>query len=138
MSLVRVIRGFAEGSLAVLAFAIAIVVLGIPLALMVRGLHDGLSALVRLRGDMSPLVEALVSVSSVAGSLVLALVVATLLVRFFHWRGTFRGQVISSETVHTNVSVERSEHRHDAWRAAPSDESRERILDAPALGAVRC
>jgi hypothetical protein len=47
MSFVRVIRGFAGASLAVLAFAIAILLIGIPIALIVRGLHEGLSWLVR-------------------------------------------------------------------------------------------
>ena len=47
MSFVRVVRGFAEASVAVLAFAIAILLLGIPIALIVRGLHEGLSWLVR-------------------------------------------------------------------------------------------
>jgi hypothetical protein len=89
MSFVGVIRGFAEASLAALAFAFAILLIGIPIALVVRGLHEALSWLVRLRGEMSGLGEALVSVSSVAGGLVIMLLVATLVVRFFHWRRRF-------------------------------------------------
>jgi hypothetical protein len=68
-SLVRVIRGFAEGSLVALGFAVAILLIGTPLALFVRGLHEGLSWLVRLSGDTSALMEGLVSISSVAGAL---------------------------------------------------------------------
>jgi hypothetical protein len=95
MSFVRVIRGFAEGSLAALVFAFAILLIGIPIALIVRGLHEGLSWLVRLGSEMPGLTEALVAVSSVAGGLGIALLVATLVVRFFHWRGRFRARVIS-------------------------------------------
>jgi hypothetical protein len=76
VSFVRVIRAFAEGSLAVLAAAIALLLIGIPIALIVRGLHEGLSWTVRLAGEMSAGVEALVSVVSVVGGLVIALVAA--------------------------------------------------------------
>jgi len=48
MSLARVIRGVAEGSLAVLAFAVAILLIGIPIAVVVRALHDGLGWLAGL------------------------------------------------------------------------------------------
>ena len=102
----RVVRGITEGSLAAVAFAFAIWLIGIPVALIVRGLHAGLSWLVGLGGEMSALVEALVSVSSTAGGLVIALVVATLLVRLFHWRNTFRAAVVSGETPHTDVGRE--------------------------------
>lgn len=86
MSFLRVIRGFAEASLVVLAFAFAILLIGIPIALIVRGLYEGLSWLVRLSGDTSAPVQALVWVSSVAGGLAIAAILARLLVRFFHWR----------------------------------------------------
>ena len=99
----RVIRGIAEGALAAVAFAFAILLIGIPIALIVRGLHAGLSWFVRLAGEVPALVEALVSVSSTVAGLVTALVVAALLVRFFHWRDTFRARVISGETPHTDV-----------------------------------
>lgn len=101
MSFHRVMRGFAEASLVVVAVAFAIVLIGIPIALIVRGLHEGLSWLVRLGGGMSAPVQALVSVSSVAGGLVIAAVLGRLLVRFFHWRHTFRARVISGEAPHT-------------------------------------
>jgi len=90
MSFVRVMRGFAEASLVALAFVCAILLIGIPIALIVRGLHEGLSWVVRLGGDMSALVQALVFVSIVAGGLVIAAVFTRLLVRFFHWRRTFQ------------------------------------------------
>ena len=100
-SLVRVVRGFAEASLVALAFACAILLLGMPLALIVRGLHDALSWLVARQGNMSALVQAFVSVSSVTGGLVITALLARLLVRLFHWRSTFRARAISGETPHT-------------------------------------
>ena len=112
MSFGRVIRGIAEGSLAAVAFAFAILLIGIPIALIVRGLHEGLSWVVRLGGEMSGLVEALVSVSSTVGGLLIALAVAALLVRFFHWRDTFRPRVISGDPTHADVG------RQEIGRAA--------------------
>ena len=112
VSFVRVVRGFAEASLVALAFAGAILLIGTPIALIVRGLHEGLSWLVRLGGDMSALVQALVSVSSVVGGLVIAAVFATLLVRLFRWRHTFRARVISGENPHTQL------RRQETGRAA--------------------
>jgi hypothetical protein len=103
MSFVRVMRGFGEASLVALAFVCAILLIGIPIALIVRGLYEGLSWLVRLGGDMSALVRALPLVSSVAVGLVIAAVFARLLVRFFHWRRTFRARVISGETPRTEL-----------------------------------
>jgi hypothetical protein len=103
MSFVRVIRGFAEGSLAALVFAFAILVIGTPIALIIRGLDEGLSWLVRLGGEMSSRGEALVSVSSVTGGLVIALLVARLIVRSFYERRPFRARVITGRTPHTEV-----------------------------------
>ena len=100
-SFVRVVRGFAEASLVALAFACAILLIGLPIALIVRGLHEALSWLVARPGTMSALVEAFVSVSSVTGGVVVTAVLARLLVRLFHWRNTFRARVISGETPHT-------------------------------------
>jgi hypothetical protein len=94
-SLLCVTRSFAEGSLVAFAFAFAILLIGMPVVLIIRGLHEGLSWLVRSGGEMSALVEALVSVSSVAGGLVLAAVFGGLLVRLFRSRRTFRARVIS-------------------------------------------
>ena len=87
-------RGLAEASLVALAFACAILLIGMPLALIVRGLHEGLSWLVGLEGDMPALAQALVSVSSVAGGIVIAAALAKLLVRFFHWRRRCYARVI--------------------------------------------
>jgi hypothetical protein len=99
----RVVRGIAEGSLAAVALAFAIWLIGIPIALIVRGLHAGLSWLVRLPGETPALIEALVWVSSIAAGLVTGLVVVTLLVRLFHWRRTSRARLISGEIPHTHV-----------------------------------
>ena len=82
LSFMRVIRGFAEGSLVALGFALAILLIGTPLALLVRGEHEGLSWLVRLRGETSALMEAFVSVSSVLGTVILVAVFIRLLVGF--------------------------------------------------------
>jgi F0F1-type ATP synthase membrane subunit a len=100
-SFVRVVRGFAEASLVALAFACAILLIGMPIAIIVRGLHEALSWTVARQGNMSALVQAFVSVSSVTGGFVITAVLARLLVRLFHWRNTFRTRVISSETPHT-------------------------------------
>ena len=79
-SFIRVVRGFAEGSLVVLGFALAILLIGTPLALLARGVHEGLSWLVALRGETSALVEAFVSVSTVLGTVILVAVFVRLLV----------------------------------------------------------
>jgi hypothetical protein len=89
----RVVRGFAEGSLVAWGFAGAIVLLGTTLALLVRGLHAGLSWFVRLGGDTSALMDGLVSVSSVVGGLVLVVVFARLLFSLSDWRRRFRARV---------------------------------------------
>ena len=90
-SFVRVVRAVAEASLVVLGLAIAILVVGTPLALIVRGAHEGLSWLGGLTGDSSAMVEALVSVSSLAGGVILTALFIRLLVEFLHWRRRFRG-----------------------------------------------
>jgi len=97
-SFIRVVRGFAEGSLVVLGFALAILLIGTPLALLARGVHEGLSWLVTLRGETSALVEALVSVSSFVGTLILVAIFVRLLVGFFDWRRRFRARVSSGGT----------------------------------------
>jgi hypothetical protein len=91
----RVTRAFAEASLVALGFAFAILASGAPIALIVRGLREGLSWLAPSAGDPSALVEALVSVSSVAGGIVLTAVFFRLLVGFFHWRRRLRAGVIA-------------------------------------------
>jgi hypothetical protein len=89
-SFVRVVRGFAEASLVVPGFALAILLIGTPLALVARGVHDALSWLVALRGETSALTEAFIPVSSVIGTIILAAVLVRLLVGFFNWRRRFR------------------------------------------------
>jgi hypothetical protein len=102
-SFVRVIRAFAEASLVALGFAFAILVIGTPIALIVRGLHEGLSWLARLVGDPSSMIDALVSVSAVAGGVFLTAVFIRLLVGFFHWRRRFRGGVITGHTANARL-----------------------------------
>jgi hypothetical protein len=93
----RIVRGSAEASLAGLAFACAILLLGMPIAFIVSGVHDGLSWLVARQGNMSVLTDAFVPVASVTGGLAVMAFVARLLVRFFHWRRMFRVRVIGRE-----------------------------------------
>src|SRR5438128_2076198 len=92
----RIIRGFAEASLAALAFALAILVIGTPIALLVRALHDSLSWLVGLRGDMAAMERMLVSVASTVGAIALTAVCTRAIVVFFHWRRTVRERVTSA------------------------------------------
>ena len=96
-SLLRVIRGFTEASLVAVAFAFAILLIGTPVALIIRGLHEALSWAVRTAGATSVLADALVSVSSVAGGLMIAGVFVRLLVRTLRRPRTTRASVISSE-----------------------------------------
>jgi len=82
----RGVRAFAEASLVALAFGIGILLIGTPIALIFRVVHEGLSWLARLGGDPSGFGEALVSVVSIAGSLAMTAVVVRLLVGLFRWR----------------------------------------------------
>ena len=91
-SFIRVVRGFAEASLVALGFALAILLIGTPLALLARGVYEGLSWLVALRGETSALMEALVSVSSFLGTVILVALFVRLLVGFFDWRRRFRAR----------------------------------------------
>jgi len=101
MSFRQVIRGLAEGSLVALAFALAILVIGTPIALIVRVLYEGLSWLGRFAGNMGAVAEDLISVGSVVGGLVLTAVLARLLVGFFHSRRIFRDRLASSPKTQT-------------------------------------
>jgi hypothetical protein len=113
-SFVRVIRAFAEASVVALGFVLAILAIGTPIALIVRGLHESLSWLARLHGDPSAIVEALVSLSSVAGGVILTAVLIRLVVGFFHWRRRFRARVISEHPANARS------HRHHP--DAPTDQ----------------
>ena len=88
----RGIRGLRGRSLVVLGFRLAILLIGTPLALLARGVHEGLSWLVALRGETSALTEAFVSVFTVLGTVILVAVFVRLLVGFFNWRRRFRTQ----------------------------------------------
>jgi hypothetical protein len=112
VSFVRVIRGFAGASLAALGFVVAILLIGTPVALIVRGLYEGLSRLARGGGDISALADALVSVASVAGGVVLAGVFVRLLVAFFDWRRRFRTRLLN------RVAADTRRDREEMARAA--------------------
>lgn len=105
-SFVGVIRGFAEGSVVALGFALAILAIGTPIVLLVRGLHDGVSWLVRLPAETSALVDAIIPVSSVVGSLVVATVFVRLLVGFFNWRRRLRGRVVGGRAADMRLNPE--------------------------------
>jgi hypothetical protein len=92
----RIIRGFAEASLVAVAFALAILVIGTPIALLVRGLHDSLSWFVGLGGEMAATERMLVSVVSTVGGIAVTAVFARAIVVFFHWRRTVRDRVTSA------------------------------------------
>jgi hypothetical protein len=102
-SFIRVVRGFAEGSLVVLAFGLAILLVGTPLALLARGVHEALSWLVALRGETSALMEALVSVSSFLGTVILVAAFVRLIVGFFDWRRRFRASGRSGRAAKTRL-----------------------------------
>lgn len=84
-------------------FALAILAVGMPIVLSIRGLYEGLSWLARFVGGSSVFVDALVSVSSVAGGVILTVVFIKLLVRFFHWRHRFRTVVMTGHAVTARV-----------------------------------
>jgi hypothetical protein len=104
-SFARVIRGFAEASLVAFGFAFAILLIGIPVALIVRTLHEGLSWVARLHGDLSAPLGALVGVSTVAAGAVLIIVFVKLLVPFPDWRPRFRGGVVDKQIDDTRLDL---------------------------------
>jgi len=89
-SFMRSSRAFAGASLVALAFGFAVFLIGLPLALGVRVVHEGLSWLARLGGETGPVAEALVSVASVVGGIMLTVVFARALIGFLRWRGALR------------------------------------------------
>jgi hypothetical protein len=89
-SFMRSSRAFAGASLVALAFGFAVFLIGLPLALGVRVVHESLSWLARLGGETGPVAEALVSVASVVGGIMLTVVFARALIGFFRWRGALR------------------------------------------------
>jgi hypothetical protein len=99
----RVVRAFSGVSMVALGFPVVILAIGTSIALVIRALHDGLSWLVRLVGDPSAIGEALVTVSSVVGSVIVAALLMRLLVEFLHWRRRFRTGMMTTQT--TNVPL---------------------------------
>jgi hypothetical protein len=67
----RVVRAFVEASLVALAFGVAILLVGAPIALLARALHGGLSWLAG-GTPLSPSGEALVAAATIVVGLVLA------------------------------------------------------------------
>ena len=94
-SFVRVIWAFAGASLIALAFGFAILLIGLPIALSVRVVHESLSWLVRWRGEVGAAAEALVSVASVLGGIVLTAAFARALVGIFRSRRALGGEARS-------------------------------------------
>lgn len=86
------VRAFAGASLVALGFGFAILLIGVPLALSVRVVYEGLSWLARLGGEMGAVVQMLVSVASVVGGIAMTAVFTTGLVGFFRWRRALRGE----------------------------------------------
>ena len=86
------VRAFAEASLVALAFGFAIFLIGLPVALSVRVMYESLSWLAGIGGEMGPVAEALVSVASVVGGVILTAVFTRGLVGFFRWRRGLRNE----------------------------------------------
>jgi hypothetical protein len=86
-SLVRVVRAFAEASVVMLAFVFAILLVGLPIAMSVRAVHEGLSWLARRGGEMGAATEVLVSGASVVGGIIATAAFARVLVGLFRWNG---------------------------------------------------
>jgi len=96
-SFLRGVRAFAEASLVALAFGFAIFLIGLPLALGVRVVHESVSWVARLGGEIGPLGDALVSIAGVVGGIVLTAVFARALVGFFRRRGALRRKSRTSD-----------------------------------------
>jgi hypothetical protein len=79
-------------------FAFAILIIGTPIALLVRGLHDGLSWFVGLGGEMAARERTLVSVVSTVAGIALTALFARVIVVCFHWRRTVRDRLTSAYT----------------------------------------
>jgi len=77
LTILGIVRAFAEGSLLVFALGAAILVIGMPFALVIRGLHEVLSHLAKVAGlEWSSLVQAAVYVTSVVGGIAVCTVFA--------------------------------------------------------------
>jgi hypothetical protein len=82
VSFLRGVRAFVEASLVVLAFGITILLIGLPIALSVRLVHESFSWLARLGGEMGLITDAVVSIAAVVGGVILTAVFASALVGF--------------------------------------------------------
>jgi len=91
-----IVQGFAEASLVAVAFALAILVIGTPIALLVRALRDSLSWLIGLGADGTAMERMLVSVASTVGGVVLTVVFAGAIVVLFSWRRAVRDRATSA------------------------------------------
>jgi len=76
----------------VLGFAFVIVVIGTPIALIVGGLHEGLSWLARVSGDPSAMMTALVPIASVAAGVIVVAALIRAVAAFFLWRRRLIGE----------------------------------------------
>jgi hypothetical protein len=90
------LRTIAEASfVAALGLPVAVLLIGTPIALLVRTLHEGLSWLTR-SGDMTgPFIEALVAVASSVGGVLLFALSARFFVRLFWQRRASRHRLKS-------------------------------------------
>lgn len=78
-----------------LGFAVVILAIATPIALIGRGVHVAVSWLAGFAGESSATMEAIVAIVSVAGTVAVTGVSIALLVGFFRWRRRFRDRVIS-------------------------------------------
>ena len=101
-ALLHVIRGVAGAALVALGFAVAILLIGSPLALLARGVYEGVSWLVR-RGGTPALVEPLGSLSNVLATVILLVVLVRLFLELFNWRLGFRAGAGSARPVLAGV-----------------------------------
>jgi len=93
------LRTIAEASfVAALGLPVAVLLIGIPIALLVRTLHEGLSWLTRSGGMTGPFIEALVAVASSVGGVFLFAVSARFFVRLFWRRRASRYRMKSSDS----------------------------------------
>jgi hypothetical protein len=95
-SFLRGVRALAEASLVALAFGFVIFLIGLPLALSVRVVHESFSGLARLGEETGPLAVALVSIAAVVGGIMLTAVFARAVVGF-EWRGALRQKSPTSD-----------------------------------------
>jgi hypothetical protein len=127
-SFLRGVRAFAEASLVVLGFGFVIFLIGLPLALSVRVVHQSFSWLARFGGETGPLADALVSVAAVVGGITLTAVFARALVGFW-WRGTLRRKNWTRDGATEPVPARRLRtQRHERQRTRRTPEPTQVLL----------